>query len=274
MKHIVLLAALLACFFFTASSSTLGQVPTSTGSSLVLYDDFNGPYLDPTKWFDNSYTVGTLESVRELAPPYQGEGNNGRLHMKQRAYLNPGDAYTAGWMNLFFANAASIKEVAFSVAVNSPTLSQCPTNDTSFVRAGFTGRFFNYGRGSELDPDMDVNVDLNLHRERGNPTGPLIVGATVSANGPQGFWTGQNIGFAKVGQTVKLRVRWDQPNKQFLFQLNSDPVVAIPYFVSDGSPTFPVKAIGVIHGVPACPVQQAGGALIDAYFDNVYISVQ
>jgi len=276
--------ALLALLFVCFSSVILVPSPAQSfndsnqkvSRSLVLYDDFNGPTINPAKWSDFSrLNQGSMEIVRELAPPYQGEGNNGRLHLMQHAYSWPwnDDGETYGYVGFSIANTAPIKEVSFTLAVNIATATQCQSDPKNFSStwAGYSGRYFNYGDGS--NPDEDVSANIQLQRDSTNPTGPLIAVAIVSAGGTQAFFSSQNLGTVKLGQTAKLRAQWDPPNKQFVFQMNSNPAVSIPYNVLEATdPHYLFKGISIGHGVANCTTQPTGSAMIDVYFDNVYIN--
>lgn len=71
---------LLACFFGVAVvpwAQSPAKPNLATAKPLVLYDNFNGPRIDPAKWNDWMASANMREAVRELSPPYQGQGNNG-----------------------------------------------------------------------------------------------------------------------------------------------------------------------------------------------------
>ena len=137
MKIVAIVAIMLGCFI-----SVLAQTPkpTSTSSSsLVLYDDFNGVGINPAKWDDWSNTSGMRELVRELSPSYQGEGNNRRLRVFQQSYSwtgnDAGSSY--GWFGLRFTNPAAVREISASITVSNVKVSNCQTNtDPSAVWAG------------------------------------------------------------------------------------------------------------------------------------------
>ena len=265
--------------FACSSSVAWAQSPAIPSSTtikpLVLYDDFNGSRIDPNKWNDWMATFGTLESVRELSPPYQGQGNNGRLHMFQRAYSWTGndDGIEYGWIGLFFAkNPAAINELSFTVAVNGATATDCQSNPSasSSVWVGFVGRFFNYGAGQ--DDSQDVDTRITLTRVSADVGSPL----TVTAGYGSGVASDERtLGFISLGQTAKLRVKWDQANHQFIFQLNNNPVVLVAYGnLAASPPVNPLKAFWEGRGVPHCTTNPTGSIMMDAYFDNVYVNAQ
>jgi hypothetical protein len=158
--------------------------------------------------------------------------------------------------------------VSFSVVVNSASISGCQDNtETGAAVANFSGTFFNY-------LGQDISASIMLLREESDPSAPLRVRALFNSDD----WTivaAHTLGFVSLGQTVKLRLKWDQANKLFAYQLNSDPEVHLAYGVTDTNPpNGVVKVLSVYQGTPRCPSTTPGGAVIDAYFDNVYVNSQ
>ena len=266
-------AALFACFSAVVLVSASPNL--ATVKPLVLYDDFNGPRIDPSKWGDWMASAGMLEAVRELSPPYQGEGNNGRLRLSQRAYSSTGDdnGEDVGWIGLSFAkNPASITEVSFTVVANSAVVKECQSNPSvnSNAWAGFVGRFFNYG--GQQNENQDVEAWISLIRDSTDAGAPLR--ATAYYTSEDGTASDSRVlGFVSPGQSAKLHLKWDQPNHQFLFQLNSNPVVSMMYAIPDTfPPTNTIKAFWQGRGIPHCTTTPAGSALMDVYVDNVYVN--
>lgn len=272
MRSIGVFAVTLACFVSAWAQSPGSLRPSSLSNGLVLYDDFNGPRIDPTKWDDWNATFGMREAVRELSPPYQGQGNNGYLHFFHRAYSWTGnDQDTSyGWLGLQFTNPASVTSTLFSVTVNRLAVGGCQTNSaTSTAWAGFVGRYFNYA-GSQ-DGNQDVEAGIVVQRVNTDPGSGLTVLAHVST-GDGTVTQFQNVGVASLGQTSKLFIRWDQPNHQFIFQVNGNTPVAIGYNVSDTAPpSNKLKAFWAAQGTPHCTSKPPGSAMIDANIDNVYV---
>jgi hypothetical protein len=268
MRTIVTFVIMFGCFI-----SAMAQSPKpSSPSSLVLYDDFNGVGINPAKWDDSSDLTGMREVVRELSPSYQGQGNNRRLRLFQKAYSwtenNAGSSY--GRLGLRFTNPAAVTEMAVTVTLSSVAVSNCQSNtDSSAAWTGIGGHFFNYG--GQQDPRQDVEADINLIRDSWYATGPLRVQANYATG--DGIFQYQVLGSVNPGTTVKLRLKWDQPNHQFIFKLNNDPPVALGYSLPDTFPPFySLKGLGVTQGTPHCTSTPTGSAMIDAYFDNVYVN--
>jgi hypothetical protein len=272
MKRILITVLVASAFLVLLPKALQAQSPNKPNAPvvnpLVLYDDFNGRWIDPTKWSDSMGSVNLLEIVRELSPSYQGEGNNRRLHLFERAYgLIGTEGLDYGAEGLWFRR--SIKEVAFQVVVNKASTSGCQENpDTFAAHAEFGGSFFNYG-------GVDVSATLSLIREGNDAQAPLKVQALYVAE-DWSIWDYQILGYVPLGQTAKLRLKWDQANHQFIFQLNRDPEVILAYgsAIPDDTtpPNFQNAGIGIWQGTPRCPSTTPGGAVMDAYFDNVYVN--
>jgi len=81
------------------------------------------------------------------------------------------------------------------------------------------------------------------------------------------------LGYVQPDAVSTLRIKWDRPNHQFIFQLNSQSEVAAPYTVSDTTPAvFPNKIIDVGRVVPHCTTTPRPFTSIDASVSNVYVN--
>jgi hypothetical protein len=274
MKRNSLFLAVLCAFSVAAawaqSTRSALKANPKVVTPLVLYDNFNGRLINPAKWYDTAQSAQMREAVRDLSPSYQGEGNNRRLRIFQRAY-SPADGnqdLTFGWLGLRFTNEAAITEVSFEVTVPAAEISPCQSNSSpGIVGAQFRGRFFNTG-----GPEGDVEAGITLDRDSTDPRAPLAVyGFYYVESGSPG--DSVLLGFAPLGQTAKLRFKWDKPNHQFILQLNKDAEVSLVYNLADTyTPSVQYKAIQVTPGVPNCTITPPGSAMMDAYFDNVYVN--
>jgi hypothetical protein len=107
MKRIGVFVVLFGCFVSAAWAqnrhSAFAPSWTIGRPSLVLYDDFNSRWIDPAKWTNWGDLEGVLHAVIDLAPSYQGQGNDRQLRIFQRAnsmtYENPQDVRW-GWLGL------------------------------------------------------------------------------------------------------------------------------------------------------------------------------
>lgn len=272
MRITVIFAILFGCFI-----SALAQSPRPNSTPtipLVLYDDFNGVRIDPAKWDDSTNSVGMREVVRELSPLYQGQGNNRRLRMFQQAYSWTGNdiGSSYGGLGLRFTNPAAITEISVTLTVSKVAISNCTTNPTesSAAWAGISGHFFNYG--GVQDPSQDIEAGISLYRDSWYATGPLRVQASYASG--DGIFQYQVLGSVYPGTTVKLRLKWDQPNHQFIFQMNNDLPVPLGYgsLPDTFAPYYLLKTLSVTQGTPHCTSSPTGSATMDTFFDNVFVN--
>jgi hypothetical protein len=280
MKRISMFLVVLFAFSVTAAWAQSKTPSGPTTRPLVLYDDFNGPRIDPAKWLGASMNDGVLrEVVRELAPADQDQGGNRALHLFLRQYSWTGNDVGLGFamLGLQFANPASVTETSLAVVVKRAEVTGCQSNASpGHVEADFIGHFFN----TEANPTSDVgDVELviDIHRDATRTGSALSVDEYYTriddelGNRTTLDW--KNLGWIYPGQLARLRMKWDQPNHQFIFQLNKDPEVISAYSVPDMSPpNSPGKGIYIVPGVPSCTTTPLGSAMMDAYFDNVYVN--
>jgi hypothetical protein len=267
-------------------NTTLAQAPgdEAAGSTaqLVLYDDFDGPWIDPVKWAGTwNDTTDLREAVRELAPRISYLMSGGRsLHLAMRSYANTWDDYGGfgGGFGLQFAEPAAITEVAFSVLIRKAEAVGCPTNPgMSVAVAELRGGFFNVGM-STAGSEGDVQAAITVNRSATDATGVMEVHGFYSRCDDPYCATSTNLGWGLLGrvfpgQIARLRLKWDQPNHQFVFQLNGRPPFVSPYAVSDVTPAaFPAKYIGFTRVLPNCTTPPRPMAAMDAYFDDVFVN--
>jgi hypothetical protein len=255
-------------------------------AQLVLYDNFNSKNIDPTRWIGwQFFNPDQREAVRELALPHGGNGiqnsaHGRRLHISERddATTTDDNGSNGDTFGLAFPNPVAVREVSFTVTVNHAEAVACSSNPSQTVTdAEFRGNFFN----TDSSPTSQINDVVGAIAVTRAPTD------TGSALRVVGFYTrcgdqfcGNQttlgavvLGYVQPGEPATLRIRWDQPSHQFVFQLNHQPEVASPYSVSDTTPAvFPNKFIGVARVVAHCTTTPSAYTAIDAYFDNVYVN--
>lgn len=258
---------------------TLG-FPTLGGAQVVLYDNFNANQINPAKWIGLGGDPDLREVVRTLAPNPALPGDR-RLRLFQRAYAQT-STDSGGSGNVFglgFPQPASVTEVVFTVVVNKAQAVGCAANPSveSATAAEFRGRFFN----TETSPTSvlgDIEAAVGAQRSATDAgTALTVVGffqrcddANCAARTTLGF---NVLGSVNLGKPVALRIKWDQPNHQFIFQMNDQPEVVSPYTLSDTSPPFGVgKGIDLARGVPNCTTAPRPFAALDTFFDNVFVN--
>lgn len=248
-----------------------------SSAQLEPYDDFNAGYINPSKWNGSqNYDPDLREAVRQIV---HGK-NHGSLRLSQTAYSSIADdaGGSGGVFGLQFPEPDAITEVSFSVMVERAEAVGCSSNDSLIVTdAEFRGTFFN----TESAPTSqigNVTAVIDVERSPSNPGKSLIVSGFYTRCEDQ-FCASQSslgyqvLGSVLMGQKARLRLKWDQLNHRFIFQLNDDPEVPAPYTVSDTSPAIsPYKAIDLARVVPHCTAKACPYASIDAYFDRIKVN--
>ena len=238
-------------------------------SSLRLYDNFSATNINPLRWYTN-YSCGaqtTLECIRQI--------QNGSLHLRARAY---GDRTSNAGTEYGPAEFALVDSAATDVAVELTILhldmSPCATSPGAgtFGQTILYGNFFNDGSGTTSG---DTTALLVLDRVSGDPPNVVHASATVQYQGVYLDWI--TIGSLNIGERVRIELKWDKSNHQFLASLyrptyNTTAQIALPYPSSDSAPAaFPEKAIGV----RAFPQNCTGVPTfvdIEAAFDRVFVN--
>lgn len=286
MKRLWILVLMLFVF---SGSTAWAQQPQSTVKPnltivkpLVLYDDFNGPWIDPAKWNGTAGDFSELrEALRELTPAFQGEGNDRRLHVLIHDYADTrsDQGGFGGRFGLLFPRPDLITETSFTVAVNRAKVVGCETNssDIGVVVTDFRGTFFNT-ENSPTSQLGDVVANIGVARLSTDTTKAFGVGffyqrCDDDSCGAAHMLDQRLLGYLYPGQPAKLRIKWDQPNHQFIFQMNKEPEVVSQYLVADSS--FPwnfYKSFGMTYGTPNCTTAPRPETIMDAYFDNAYVN--
>lgn len=248
-------------------------------TQLVLYDNFASRNIDHSKWNGwQFFDFDVLDATRQLV----GEEENRRLHLSYTTYSSTADDFGAsgGGFGLAFPVPGVITEIAFDLVVNQAVAVGCNSNPNGQIVTGaeFRGRFFNTesSPASELG---DVETVIGANRNATDTGSAMEVlgfsqrcdDAHCSARSSVGF---ARLGFIQPGAVSRLHLKWDQPNHQFIFQLNNGPLVFSPYSVSDAAQPFfgPSKAIDLARVVPHCTTTPRPFASIDAFFGNVYVN--
>jgi len=259
------------------------NVYAQSSTNLVLYDNFASPSIDPKKWLGVDCDPTALRDTVRCVVADEFPWSSGLLHLYGKAYaLTNTDIGGNGCpFGLQFPNPAAVTEISFTVVVDKMEPIGCATNSSqSAAVAEFRGRFFN----TEVPPTSqlgDIESVIGVGRT-GTDTGNQL---TVSA-----FYTRCDdancrartsldyrvLGSVYPGEQTTVRIKWDQPNHRFVYQLNRQPEVVSPYTVPDVSAPFfgPIKHIDITHVVPNCTTTPRPVVTVDAYFGNVYTNPQ
>ncbi len=266
----------------------VGVLPAQALEPLALYDDFNTPRLNPTKWTGsedgtNYFTLpygrnggGLLETIREI------HGN--RLHLSARYSASPFSDIGLGFggrLRLAFTNPSLVTAIEATLHVRAVEAIGCPTHpgDLSRAQARVGGYFFNT-QGPPYNGNLnDVFATVRLLRSSDSTDAPNVLhvvgrvflckdsgcNSTITLGDP-------DLGTVLIGEVVRLRVQWDPANHRFLFQRDQEPEVDVGYTVPDSyASVSPAKRIDIAHEAPNCTSADAH-AYMEIYADDVFVN--
>ena len=244
--------------------------PAQAVEPFKVYDTFNGPQIDLTRWVET-------ERVRSLRA--------GALNLMQRtlgsATADSGLSFVNFNENLVNANA--VTALRAKVTVNALEVNACPSNPAiAEARARIVGGFFNVGTpapGSQLG-DAIGQVKVTRFSNSADPAGVLrVIGSlaictTADCNNANLVGNAVDLGTVSVGQSLTIQIQWDQPGKAFLFGRDNGAFSgSVAYTEADASPpSLAFKQVSTRVSVPACLSAPAVSATVDASFDNIAVN--
>jgi hypothetical protein len=246
-------------------------------AQLVLYDNFRSNRIDPAKWSGWQFFD---PDIREAGRQIAGEEENRRLRLSYTTYSATTDnsGGSGGGFGLAFPDPSAITEASFTAVVNRAAAVGCISNPSLIVTdVEFRGNFFNM-QSSPTSQIGDVVAVIGISRTPTDVGGALTVAGFYSRCDDQ-FCGSQTpldyrvLGSVQPGAVSTLRIKWDQPNHSFVFQLNGQPEVVSHYTVSDTTPAvFSYKAIELARVVPHCTTTPRPFISIDASVGNVHVN--
>ena len=267
-------------FRITLSLAIVFLATITARAQNTLYDSFSKPLIDPTKWMGvQFYDPYMEEAIRQLTPTPNVPGDH-RLRLSQRAYAPTADnsGLSAGNLAVGFPNPNNITAVSFTVVPQSLVSKACSTNAAvGGVSAGFGGTFFNPS-SSPNGAQGDVVSGITIGNTSNNTGTNLTAFYNLFQCNDPNCGTSTNLGSGALGSVQPkssntLTIKWDHPNHQFIYQLNSNAPVAVPYNVGDSFPPGnPYKNLQTVRGVPHCTSSPRPYAFLDSYVDNVYVN--
>jgi hypothetical protein len=268
-------ATFLCCLVF---SMVLLGGPVQALEPLVPYDNFNSIFLDPDKWTGTESNIGVviLESFREI--------DWGRLHFRNRIYSTTlsDTGWGVGGTRVTFAEADKVTAIKARVQVNWVEVKGCATNPM-FTRAAvrLSGLFFNTGTPTPGSGVNDVLAYISIQRQSDYTDKPYLLHVVANvyhcanANCTQSASVGSSdLGTISVFWPAEMSIQWDKANHQFIFKLDHQSPVYIPYNLPDTSPPGLQnnKRIEVSNIMPNCTGEPRPVAFMDAFIDNVFVN--
>jgi hypothetical protein len=230
---------------------SISLVLSTYASSLTLYDDFSGTFIDKTKWMETEW-------VREI-------DSNHRLSLVQ---ASPSPTAIDGYPynnnnNLGFAYPDSVNSMQADV-----TLLQNTVINNGHTRARLMGRFYNDGTpGGGMIGDIQAEISLRME-----PTGLVAnwyVNKNINFDGTNStkLKSGNFTTPINIGTTYTLSIAYDGA-QTFTFKIGSETVTAgpsgIPARVSSASS--PAKVLSTRVQVD----DATSSGYVSAAFDNVF----
>jgi hypothetical protein len=253
--------------------------PAQAVEPLKLYDDFNSALIDPNKWFGSELGEAGLDLVREAV--------RGKLRMATAAYGNTTSdtGRRQERVRLNFSRPNEVSEIVATVRILKARIQGCAANpDPTIVETRIGGSFFNASvptLGSHLN-DVAAFIEVERISEADGSDGPLHAHAVVRQCtavdaeedcSDSTVLFSQNLGPVVLGRRTDLLLQWDEANDQFLFQRDTQAVVAYHYSVSDANdPGVPGKRLVVADIVANCTTEPRPAALMETTFDDVRVN--
>jgi len=250
-------------------------------AQLVLYDDFTKKPINPAKWSGSEGSGGPLAPDTETTRKLAGKHLEIDLTTWGRTDSNTGNAgFQSSRLNV--TNPGPITTIQADVTVKKATVVGCTANTTSTrAEARVLGGFFNDGTSTGPgDRTGDILAGIQSHRD--TLAGDKIVayitrctnlGCTTSTITTSVTFTGSWV----QGVANSLSVRWDKPNKQFIYTLNpggSQEQHVLTYTLSDANgPVTDFKQLAASAVAASClgPAPRTS-AVMQALFDNVMVN--
>jgi hypothetical protein len=246
---------------------------------LVLYDDFNTEYIDPSKWFGGEFGPAFPRAGTEASRQIQDH----RLRLMYRSY-GPTGAYSERPRTefvLMFRDPAAVTTIQATVQVTDVANTGCPGGfESTEAWATLGGRFFGNAASTAEGQVQDMVAFIGVMGRSGTAGQPDVVQARAlvfhCANRPCTTGTElfrRDLGPVTRGERVRLRLQWDRDNHRFIFQRDEAPEVLAPYAESDMNPPgIPVKLLNTMLFVPSCAATPRPMAFMDALFDDVMVN--
>ena len=255
----------------------LGGGAVKALESLVVYDTFDGPFIDSTKWIVPQLgTTFAREYVREI--------QSNKLRMEDRLYgrtdTNSGGRFEGVFLG--FPAQDSVTAIGADVWVRQFEADSCASNSSiADTDATLLGSFFNTDTPVTNSWTNDVYASLRVVRfsNSSDPANTLRIQADVnhclnSSCSSLESLAHQDLGTAtsNPAQRIRLLTQWDQPNHRFIFTSNGTDFV-VPYTVSDTAlPGVKVKQLHQSNFVVNCQQPTPPVSFMEAFFDRVLVN--
>lgn len=226
--------------------------PAQSVERLVVYDNFDGPGINPDLWVARRIEPTVLDVAREVT-------KGGKLRLFARGY---GDTSSTGGRNvqtlrLWFKGSNNLTSMESWARVKSVSALGCleDTGTSSLISYRLSGYWFK-SRFTPEDPDNpddpndltgDVFASLELRRDSNHiaPEGEMQIVATIHHcldfdcdDSIPVFSDNESFGTASVGRKIRLLLEYDAHTNTFIFQRDFQAPIAMEMsgLPNDGPP--------------------------------------
>lgn len=256
----------------------LGLGSDAGAASLVLYDNFTAPEINPDKWIGvDSFNSGPnpkTEAKRFI--------ERGKLHIVLTTYGDTtSDSGTrSGDLGLGFPNPAAITAMEARVTVKQASFQDCAGNtSTSLAWAQLRGAFFNDGTSPEAGNrigDIFTSFQKQANQNGNNITADIRRCNDLGCNNSTTLTSFIFTTTWTPGQAHVLRLEWDPAGNGFRFTVNpgkpTEETTLLTYITPDTlPPVFNFKNMKV-RNLPANCTSGRKKVTMDALFDNVKLN--
>ncbi len=242
--------------------------PAAALEGFAVYEDWHEGVIRSSRWqggegFGGQEVGLEVTAAHRLELRYRHQGSTAS---------NTGNIFTDQFLNT--TNPAPITGMAAAFTVSSLSMTTCAANNSGSVTRARPARLvmakFNDGSGSAVDSTGDHRAGVEVFRDgsSSDPDGVLKVRGFINrCSNPSCSVRPEVISATlpttvSVGQSFTLRIKWDQPNHQFLFGVDGSADTALPYSVSDAAAAITgFVNIDVGHTTANCT---AGAVAIDS----------
>ncbi len=245
--------------------------------ALVLYDDFNGKFINPDKWFGQDFgsEIDRREQVREI------KGN--ALRLASRLY---GDPLTAGGRRdggsrVRFPQPELVTAIQAELRATEVNVVGCSVQAPANARVTVQGFYFNDGSSTgSTDRTGEVSAGISIGRSSAPADPPGVLAATAFAfrcsnnqcSSRTSFFDA-SLGSVTLKEKTAVRLEWDQTNSQFIFQVGDNLPASVGYsFGTVAQAVVNSKIIDVSNSVRNCGSGVRSLAYMELFVDNVYVN--
>ncbi len=243
--------------------------------ALAIYEDWTSGLIRSDRW-QGGEGFGGQEARREIGLDPFG---NFKLKLRFRREGSTGSDVGNGSSDMFLnvTRPTTVTEIEADFRVKTLSMNTCAANNAGSITRARPARLllarFNDGASSgagDATGDFRAGVQEQRNGSTADPEGVLQVAGSISrcSNAACSATTTPVISVlpttVSVGETHNLKLIWDSPNNQFLFDLdNSGTPTALPYNpASNVKPAaVPFVDIDVFHSTANCT---AGAVTIDS----------